>query len=89
MAALLVLIVYLTKCNALVANFDMSKLPKQYVQKGWNLWILSAMSVIISALLAIILYEITTSGFAFTVPIIGIAIAIWAFIRIHKYIKKA
>ncbi|MCO4329219.1 hypothetical protein MTQ89_10070 [Staphylococcus hyicus] len=85
--AILILIIYFKKCNALVANFDMSKIPKAHIQTAWNLWLIGALSVLMSGIITILLRELSSSLITFVPVVIGVVIMTICFIKINQYCK--
>ncbi|AJC95161.1 hypothetical protein EKQ60_01225 [Staphylococcus hyicus] len=85
--AILILIIYLTKCNALVANFDMSQIPKAHVQTAWNLWLVGALSVLVASIITILLRVVSSSILTFVPVVIGVVVMTMCFIKINKYRK--
>lgn len=86
--AVFIILVYFKKCNILVANFDMSKLREPYVQKGWNLWLIGTLAVIISVMITVGLLQFSTNFWVFSPVAIGLMVTIICFIRIHHYCQK-
>ncbi|MDP4468770.1 hypothetical protein [Staphylococcus hyicus] len=81
--AILILIIYLTKCNALVANF----IPKAHVQTAWNLWLVGALSVLVAGIITILLRVVSSSILTFVPVVIGVVVMTMCFIKINKYRK--
>ncbi|WP_133173862.1 hypothetical protein [Staphylococcus agnetis] len=75
------------KCNALVANFDMSQIPKAHVQTAWNLWLVGALSVLVAGIITILLRVVSSSIFTFVPIVIGVIVMTMCFIKINKYRK--
>ncbi|NHM74020.1 hypothetical protein G8Y85_01045 [Staphylococcus sp. 11007852] len=75
------------KCNALVANFDMSQIPKAHIQTAWNLWLVVALSVLVAAIITILLRVVSSSILTFVPVVIGVVVMTMCFIKINQYCK--